>query len=108
MNEIDRIEKNDYVPTAKDILYCRKATKGVHEFTIRIEVSRYDRNLLRCSKINEFFFFYLQNIPFVFVDVGGQRSQRRKWIKCFEDKSVNSILFLVSTSEFDQVLAEDR
>ncbi|KAG4072419.1 hypothetical protein HA402_004351 [Bradysia odoriphaga] len=85
MNEIDRIEKPDYVPTAKDILYCRKATKGVHEFTIRIE-----------------------NIPFVFVDVGGQRSQRRKWIKCFEDKSVNSILFLVSTSEFDQVLAEDR
>ncbi len=38
MNEIDRIEKSDYVPTAKDILYCRKATKGVHEFTIRIEV----------------------------------------------------------------------
>lgn len=38
MNEIDRIEKIDYVPTPKDILYCRKATKGVHEFTIRIEV----------------------------------------------------------------------
>lgn len=49
----------------------------------------------------------LQNIPFVFVDVGGQRTQRQKWTKCF-DGSVTSILFLVSTSEFDQVLAEDR
>uniref|UniRef100_A0A182MC74 Uncharacterized protein n=1 Tax=Anopheles culicifacies TaxID=139723 RepID=A0A182MC74_9DIPT len=47
------------------------------------------------------------NIPFVFVDVGGQRTQRQKWTKCF-DCSVTSILFLVSTSEFDQVLAEDR
>lgn len=43
MNEIDRIEKIDYVPTAKDILYCRKATKGVHEFTIRIEVRIFGR-----------------------------------------------------------------
>lgn len=109
MNEIDRIEKNDYVPTAKDILYCRKATKGVHEFTIRIEVIPH-ASLLKCteSRLTLSFISLLQNIPFVFVDVGGQRSQRRKWIKCFEDKSVNSILFLVSTSEFDQVLAEDR
>jgi hypothetical protein len=53
------------------------------------------------------FFYILKNIPFVFVDVGGQRTQRQKWTKCF-DGSVTSILFLVSTSEFDQVLAEDR
>lgn len=52
------------------------------------------------------FFHLLQNYPFVFVDVGGQRTQRQKWTQCFV--SVTSILFLVSTSEFDQVLAEDR
>jgi len=46
MNEIDRIEKIDYVPTPKDILYCRKATKGVHEFTIRIEVCIVDRLII--------------------------------------------------------------
>ncbi|XP_053697902.1 guanine nucleotide-binding protein subunit alpha homolog [Sabethes cyaneus] len=84
LEELDRISRFDYVPTRTDILRCRKATKGVFEFTIRI-----------------------QNIPFVFVDVGGQRTQRQKWTKCF-DCSVTSILFLVSTSEFDQVLAEDR
>lgn len=38
------------------------------------------------------------------VDVGGQRSERRKWIHCFE--SVTSIIFLVALSEYDQVLAE--
>ncbi|XP_039482350.1 guanine nucleotide-binding protein subunit alpha homolog [Drosophila santomea] len=84
LDEIERLATPDYVPTHKDILHCRKATKGVYEFCVKV-----------------------QNIPFVFVDVGGQRTQRQKWTRCF-DSSVTSIIFLVSSSEFDQVLAEDR
>ncbi len=38
------------------------------------------------------------------VDVGGQRSERRKWIHCFEN--VTSVMFLVAISEYDQVLYE--
>jgi len=38
------------------------------------------------------------------VDVGGQKSERRKWIHCFED--VTSLIFLASLSEYDQVLEE--
>jgi guanine nucleotide-binding protein subunit alpha len=38
-------------------------------------------------------------------DVGGQRSERKKWIHCFE--AVNSIMFCVSLSEYDQVLLEE-
>lgn len=38
------------------------------------------------------------------MDVGGQRSERRKWIHCFEN--VTSIMFLVALSEYDQVLVE--
>jgi len=83
LNNIDRIANVDYVPTLQDILFCRKTTKGVIEF--RMEIDR---------------------IPFLFVDVGGQRTQRQKWFQCFE--SVTSILFMASTSEFDQVLLEDR
>ncbi|KAI5720663.1 guanine nucleotide-binding protein subunit alpha-12 [Diaphorina citri] len=79
----DRISRRDYIPSNKDILHARKATKGITEFTIVIS-----------------------NIPFLFVDVGGQRSQRRKWFQCFD--SVTSILFLVSSSEYDQTLVEDR
>lgn len=40
------------------------------------------------------------------MDVGGQRTQRQKWFQCFD--SVTSILFMASTSEYDQVLLEDR
>ena len=66
-----------------DILHARTATKGIIEHT-----------------------FDIKGIPFLFVDVGGQRSQRQKWFQCFE--GITSILFLASSSEFDQVLMEDR
>lgn len=39
-------------------------------------------------------------------DVGGQRSERKKWIHCFE--SVTSIIFCTSLSEYDQVLLEEK
>uniref|UniRef100_A0A674N3S9 Guanine nucleotide-binding protein subunit alpha n=1 Tax=Takifugu rubripes TaxID=31033 RepID=A0A674N3S9_TAKRU len=48
--------------------------------------------------------FDLQSIIFRMVDVGGQRSERRKWIHCFEN--VTSIMFLAALSEYDQVLVE--
>lgn len=38
-------------------------------------------------------------------DVGGQRSERKKWIHCFE--GVTAIIFCVAMSEYDMVLAED-
>lgn len=38
------------------------------------------------------------------MDVGGQKSERRKWIHCFEN--VTSLIFLASLSEYDQVLEE--
>ena len=42
---------------------------------------------------------------FHMFDVGGQRSERKKWIHCFDN--VTAVLFVISLSEFDQVLAED-
>lgn len=43
---------------------------------------------------------------FRMVDVGGQRSERKKWIHCFE--GVTAIVFCVSLSAYDLVLAEDE
>lgn len=40
------------------------------------------------------------------VDVGGQRSERKKWIHCFE--GVTAIVFCVAISAYDLVLAEDE
>jgi len=83
LDSLERVASSEYVPTLQDILYARKTTKGVIE--CRIDIT---------------------GVPFLFVDVGGQRTQRQKWFQCFE--SVTSILFMASTSEYDQVLLEDR
>ena len=40
------------------------------------------------------------------VDVGGQRSERKKWIHCFE--GVTAIVFCVALSAYDLVLSEDE
>ena len=43
---------------------------------------------------------------FRMFDVGGQRSERKKWIHCFE--GVTAIIFIVAMSEYDLTLAEDQ
>ncbi|NXU42855.1 GNAT3 protein, partial [Drymodes brunneopygia] len=39
-------------------------------------------------------------------DVGGQRSERKKWIHCFE--GVTCIIFCAALSAYDMVLVEDK
>jgi hypothetical protein len=43
--------------------------------------------------------------PYIYhvVDVGGQRSERRKWIHCFDN--VNAIIFLEGLSGYNQGLS---
>jgi hypothetical protein len=44
-------------------------------------------------------------MPLAIVDVGGQRSERRKWVNCFT--GITAIIFFVSLAEFDQTLEEE-
>ncbi|GAA53621.1 guanine nucleotide binding protein (G protein) alpha q polypeptide [Clonorchis sinensis] len=81
LDNLDRVSQPDYLPTLQDILRVRVPTTGIVEYP-----------------------FDLNSTIFRMVDVGGQRSERRKWIHCFE--SVTSIMFLVALSEYDQVLVE--
>jgi len=81
--EIDRVAALNYLPTEQDILRVRVPTTGIIEYP-----------------------FDLEEIRFRMVDVGGQRSERRKWIHCFEN--VTSIIFLVALSEYDQILFESE
>ncbi|KAK7797718.1 hypothetical protein U0070_020802 [Myodes glareolus] len=83
LDNLDRIGQLNYFPSNQDILLTRKATKGIVEHD-----------------------FVIKKIPFKIVDVGGQRSQRQKWFQYFD--GITSILFMVSSSEYDQVLMEDR
>ena len=45
------------------------------------------------------------SINYRLVDVGGQRSERRKWIQCFDD--VKAVLFVAALSGYDMTLFED-
>lgn len=50
--------------------------------------------------------FVINHRKFLIVDVGGQRSERKKWISCFD--GVTGIIFVVSLSGYDQYLFEDE
>ncbi|KAJ3268427.1 guanine nucleotide-binding protein subunit alpha [Borealophlyctis nickersoniae] len=80
---IDRIAAPDYVPTDQDVLRSRVKTTGITETH-----------------------FHIGDLTYRMFDVGGQRSERKKWIHCFEN--VTAIVFLVAISEYDQVLVEDE
>ncbi|XP_012697303.1 guanine nucleotide-binding protein subunit alpha-14-like [Clupea harengus] len=81
LSDMDRISVFNYLPTLQDILRVRVPTTGIIEYP-----------------------FDLQTVIFRMVDVGGQRSERKKWLNCFEN--VTSLIFLVALSEYDQVLYE--
>ncbi|XP_071055567.1 guanine nucleotide-binding protein G(q) subunit alpha isoform X1 [Onthophagus taurus] len=83
LSDLERIQEESYLPTEQDILRARAPTTGILEYP-----------------------FDLDSIIFRMVDVGGQRSERRKWIHCFEN--VTSIIFLVALSEYDQILFESE
>lgn len=82
-DSIDRIAQPDYVPNDQDVLRSRVKTTGITETT-----------------------FHIGELTYRMFDVGGQRSERKKWIHCFEN--VTAIVFLVAISEYDQLLLEDE
>eukprot|EP00027_Filamoeba_sp_ATCC50430_P018805 CAMPEP_0168575044 /NCGR_PEP_ID=MMETSP0413-20121227/19436_1 /TAXON_ID=136452 /ORGANISM="Filamoeba nolandi, Strain NC-AS-23-1" /LENGTH=386 /DNA_ID=CAMNT_0008608491 /DNA_START=117 /DNA_END=1279 /DNA_ORIENTATION=- len=83
MKERQRMQKEGYVPSILDVLLARVRTTGI----IEIEAD--------CG--------YKK---FQFYDNGGERSERRKWMHCFEN--TNLVLVFVSLADYDMVLFEDH
>jgi len=71
-----------FLPSKDDIINARIKTSGIQTLD-----------------------FIIEGIKFTVVDVGGQRSERRKWLHCFDD--VTAIIFLTAIDEYDMVLEED-
>lgn len=79
----DKFAKPDYVPDETDVLRVRARTTGIIETIFKVRDSN-----------------------FRMVDVGGQRSERKKWIHCFQD--VTAIIYCVALNEYDMKLFEDE
>lgn len=82
-NSLDRLFTPGWLPDNQDMLQARLRTTGITE------------TLFEMGQMN-----------FRMMDVGGQRSERKKWIHCFE--GVQCLLFMVALSGYDQCLVEDQ
>jgi len=79
---VDRLFRPNYMPSDQDILYAKSRTIGIVETG-----------------------FELENHTYRMIDVGGQRSERRKWIKAFD--GVGAVLFVAAISAYDVFVPED-
>lgn len=107
---MDRITDASYVPTLQDVLRVRVPTTGIIEYPFDLSkvIFRYNRHNISTAQISEA--KHTRDgwdcVVLRMVDLGGQRSERRKWIHCFDN--VTSIIFLAAVSEYDQVLYESE
>jgi len=76
------LAKPGYLPSDDDMLRARMRTRG----TVEGEFIIGDQKLR-------------------VIDVGGQRNEREKWVKHFED--VRAVVFVVSLADYDLALADD-
>eukprot|EP01091_Cochliopodium_minus_P005084 TRINITY_DN1506_c0_g1_i2.p1 TRINITY_DN1506_c0_g1~~TRINITY_DN1506_c0_g1_i2.p1 ORF type:complete len:301 (+),score=61.56 TRINITY_DN1506_c0_g1_i2:73-975(+) len=82
LDNLETITRKDYVPSVHDILKVRVKTTGIKETE-----------------------FNCRGFNFSIADVGGQRSERRKWIHCFY--GVTAIIFVVALNDYERILEED-
>eukprot|EP01125_Pyxidicula_operculata_P007921 TRINITY_DN2672_c0_g1_i1.p1 TRINITY_DN2672_c0_g1~~TRINITY_DN2672_c0_g1_i1.p1 ORF type:complete len:304 (-),score=45.77 TRINITY_DN2672_c0_g1_i1:832-1743(-) len=83
LDNVMRYAEEDFIPTTDDVLRVRVRSAGIEEAEFR-----FDKKLFKV------------------VDVGGQRSERRKWIHCFD--GVTLVLYCASLIGYDLMLREDE
>lgn len=81
-NNLDRICRDDYIPTEHDVLRASCRTPGVTEMQ-----------------------FTIRDCEFKIYNVSGQRPDSQKWMQCFTD--VAAVVVCVALSDYDQVLGKE-
>ena len=82
-NNIERIADEDYQPTEEDTIMARVMTTGIIT-----------------TKITQ------PPLEFAVVDVGGQRTERRKWMHVFDN--VDILIYVVNLAGYNSCLFEDQ
>uniref|UniRef100_A0AC34QCC2 G protein alpha subunit n=1 Tax=Panagrolaimus sp. JU765 TaxID=591449 RepID=A0AC34QCC2_9BILA len=83
LDNLDRVCDPNYTPTTNDILQSRQETIGVSEIR-----------------------YTYKDLEFRIFDVGGQKTERRKWIHVFD--MCSAVFFIAAISEYDQFMREDN
>ncbi|KAL2011638.1 hypothetical protein VTN00DRAFT_4356 [Thermoascus crustaceus] len=80
---MSRITELSYLPSDQDILWCYVKTSGISK-------SKYTIGATTLS----------------FLDPGGRRSERKKWIRMFRHPEISVMLFFVDAGSYDEILCE--
>jgi len=89
LKNVMNYQKPGYKLTTEDILKVRRKTTGIVEYHIQFT-----------AKEKQFAF------PMRLIDVGGQRSERKKWLSAFN--GVHCVIYMVALNEYDIGLEEDE
>lgn len=88
-NRIDIISEQDYSPTFDDYLRIRTRSTGFAQTKLVANIDKFGQHI------------------FEFTDVGGQRSERKKWMR-FISEDINAVLYIIAISDYDLKLFEDN
>jgi GTPase SAR1 family protein len=81
-DNVVRFSTPDFTPSFDDMMMAKLKTTGVQEIV-----------------------FQSKGSDIILVDVGGQRSERRKWLHCLDD--VLAIIYISAMDDYDSMLEED-
>jgi len=93
IEHLGRFTAEPFVPTDDDCVMARIRTTGIQENKLEHKIHSKEPD-------------EPSSLTFNVVDVGGQRSERKKWINCFDN--VEAIIFVSNLADYRQVLYEDQ
>jgi len=88
-DRIDIISSPDYVPNFDDYLRIRTRSTGFAQTKLVANIDKFGQHI------------------FEFTDVGGQRSERKKWMR-FISEDIHAVLYIIAISDYDLKLFEDN
>jgi len=97
MAAMQRIAHPRYTTSFEDYVRVRHRTTGIIESSFVVDVDGDAKAKRKASAGSQW--------RFKVTDVGGQRTERKKWLRCFTD--IHAVIYVMSLPAYDQTLFED-